>query len=445
MLQQNKLKTAFSLCCLILVLSVQAQQKKWTLVECVNYALENNISIKQSQLDLDATDVDKLQALGNFLPSLSASGNYSSNTGANVNPATNQIINQTFSSFSANVGAGLNLSSGLNAWHTWNRAKLNKMANQYQLGKMKDDIILLVANSYMQILFNKEQLKVLKSQNELTQENLERTQELINAGSLPAGDIYELQATNAQQEQQIISAENALLISKLGLAQTLLIKDYENFDIADEEFEVPDAAEVLVNSPSSIASKAKEVVNDLKVAQSNLDLAEADVKIAKSAYYPRLSAFINYNTRWTESDLYGFREQLYLFDGTSIGLQLSIPILNGFSTRGQVQRSKINVQRSNYLLEQAELDLEKNVFQAYMDAANAKKVYEASLKTLESREQAYNFAQERFNVGLLNSFDFNQTKIQFQNAESDVISNKYDYIFKLKVIEFYFGIPITKN
>lgn len=422
-----------------------AQQKKWTLVECVNYALENNISVKQSTLDLESTDIDILTAKGNFLPSVSASGSFSTNTGANVNPATNQIINQTFSSFSANVGAGYNLSSGLSSWHNLQMAKLSKIANQYALDSMKDDIVLMVANAYLQILFNKEQLKVLKGQYNLTLENIERTQELINAGSLPAGDIYELQATAASQEQGIISAENTLLISQIGLAQTLLIKDYANFDIADEEFSVPLDIHILDKSPQEISEKAKEVLNTLKVAQSNLDVAEANVKVARSGYYPSLRGFINYNTRWAESIDYSFEDQIYLFDGTSIGLQLNIPILNGFSTRAQVKRAKINVLRAEHNLEQSELDLEKNVYQAYIDAANAKELYEASLKTMEFREQAFNFTNERYKVGLLNAFDFNQARTEYENAESDVVRNKYDYIFKLKVLEFYFGIPVTAN
>ncbi|SFU57444.1 outer membrane protein [Pustulibacterium marinum] len=438
-------KRSVFLLCLFAISFVNAQEKKWTLVECVNYALENNISVKQSTLDLETTDVDILSAKGNFLPSLSASGSYSSNTGANQDPTTNTIINQTFASFSANVGGGVNLFSGLSAWKNFQRAKLNKIASQYALDGMKDDVVLMVANAYLQILFNKEQLKVLKAQNQLTKENIERTQELINAGSLPAGDIYELQATDASQEQAIISSENALLISRVGLAQTLLVKDYMNFDIADEEFDVPEDADVLTKSPQQISEKAKEVLNTLKIAEANLDVAEKDVEVARSGYYPSLSAFANYNTRWSESPYFSFREQLYLFDGLSVGLQLSVPILNGFNTRAQVQRSKINVLRAEYTLEQSELDLEKNVYQAYMDASNARKLYEASLKTLEARQQAYNFSTERFNVGLLNSYDFNQSKTEFESAQSDVVQNKYDYIFKLKVLEFYFGIPITAN
>lgn len=433
------------------VSTTYAQDKKWTLVECVNYALENNISVKQSTLDLETTDVNILAAKGKFLPSISTSGNYGVNAGANFNPTDNKFADTKFSSFSGSIGSDINLSSGLSSWKTLQRARLDKIAKEYALEGMKDDIILMVANAYLQILFNKEQLKVLRFQNQLTQENIERTQELINAGSLPAGDIYELQATAASQEQEIISAENALLISKVGLAQTLLVKDYADFDIADEEFGVPLNTDILDRSPVEISEKAKEELNTIKISQANLEVAKADEKVAKSGYYPSLSGYANYNTRYSSIDQtvaslgYGFFDQIRAYDGTQIGLRLSVPILNGFNTRASVKRSKISVLRAQNNLEQSELDLEKNVYQAYMDAANAKKLYEASIKTLEARKQAFGFTGERYNVGLLNSYDYNQSKTDFEKAQSDVVRNKYDYIFKLKVLEFYFGMPVTAN
>ncbi len=208
---------------LLVGFQLSAQSKKWTLEECVDYAIKNNISIKQSELDLKTTDIDKLEAIGGFLPTLNGNANYSMNTGASINPVTNQFQNETFKSMSASANSGIMLFNGLANWKTLQRAKLSKIANSYRLDKMKDDIALSIANSYLQILFNKEQLKVQKNQNLITKENIKRTQELIQAGSLPAGDIYELQATDASQEQQIVNTENALLIAKIGLCQTLLL------------------------------------------------------------------------------------------------------------------------------------------------------------------------------------------------------------------------------
>jgi len=429
---------------LLVGIQVSAQDKKWTLEECVDYAIKNNISIKQSELDLKTSDVEKMEAIGGFLPTLSANATYSMNTGASINPVTNQFQNQTFKSFSAAANSGITLFNGLANWKTLQRSKINQIANTYRLGKMKDDIALSVANSYLQILFNKEQLKVLISQNSITKDNIKRTQQLIDAGSLPAGDIFELQATDATQQQQIISTENTLLISKIALSQMLLIEDYASFDISDEVIDLP-FTDLSNETPQTILAKAKESVNDIKIALSNVEIAKKDVSISRSSYLPTLSGFIGYNTRWSESTPFNFADQLSLFDGTAIGLQLNVPILNGFATRGRVERAKINQERTEYQLKQTELDLETNVYQAYNDVINAKKSFEAAQKTLEARKQAFSFSKERYEVGLLNTFDFYQSSIALDNAQSDVLRTKYDYIFRTKILEFYFGIPLIKK
>ncbi|MEY8849831.1 TolC family protein [Psychroserpens sp. XS_ASV72] len=428
---------------------VNAQEKKWTLIECVNYALENNISIEQSQLDVTLADIDKKQAVFNFLPNLNANGSYGINTGANINPATNQFENNTFRSASASANSGINIFSGLSNWKTLQRAKLNQIAAQYRLDKMKDDISLFVANSFLQILFNREQLKVLQAQNEVTKENIANTQELVDAGVLPQGDLLELKATDATQAQQIIAAENALFIAKLGLAQTLQLEDYETFDVVDQDYGLF-GEDILNKGASEIVEKAKEEVNDVKIAQANFDLSEKDLELSRTNYYPTLSGFVGYNTRWASTQINPFTgedipfiDQLYLFDGTSVGLQLNVPIFNRLSTRNNVQRSKVAVERSKLLLEQAELDLESTVYQAYNDAKNSKKSYEAALQTEEARKLAFEYAKERYDVGLSNAFDFNQSRTAYENAQSDVIRTKYDYIFRLKILEFYFGLPIT--
>lgn len=428
----------------ILTISAQAQEKKWTLQECVDYAIQNNISVKQSELDLETSSVEKLEAIGGFLPTLSGNANYSINTGASINPVTNQFQNTTFKSFSAQANSGITLFNGLANWKTLQRAKLNKIANTYRLDKMKDDIALSIANSYLQILFNKEQLKVQINQNNITKENLKRTRELIDAGVLPAGDIFDLEATNASQEQQIIASENAVLISKIALCQTMLLDDYVNFDVIEEIVDVP-VSEVTNKSQEEILQKSKESVNDLKIALSNVDIAKKDLSISRSSYLPTLSGFVGYNTRWSESTPFNFIDQLTLFDGTAVGLQLNVPILNGFTTRGRVQRAKINQERTEFQLKQAELDLERNVYQAYNDVKNAAKSYEAAQKTLEARQQAYDFAKERYQVGLMNSFDYSQANMTYENAQSEVLRTKYDYIFKTKILEFYFGIPLIQN
>ncbi len=429
---------------LIGVLS-QAQVKKWTLEECVTYALENNITVKQSALDLKQTELNKKDALGNFLPSFNFNASHSWNIGLNVDPVTNTNVNATTQTTSGGISSGIDIFKGRQNFNQMHRANLEILASQYQLDDMKDDISLFVANAFLQILFNKEQLKVLESQQEISNKELERTNDLVEAGSLPKGDLLEIQATIASQEQQIVRSENALLISKINLAQIMLIADYVNFDIEDVQYTVPPST-ILNESPDAIFEKAKETRYDIKIAETNVNIAEENLKIFKGGLLPSISGFYSFNTRYFNTDLQdlpSFGDQISDNKGHSLGVQMNVPIFNGFSMSNNVKRNEVNVERTKNQLEQASLDLETSIYQAYNDTNGALKAYEAAIKTLDAREEAFNYSKERYNVGLLNAFDFSQPQNRFEVAQSEVVRTKYDYIFKLKVLEFYFGIPIT--
>ncbi len=430
---------------LIFSLSLQAQDKKWTLQECVNHALENNISVKQSELELELTEADKLEAIGNFLPSLNANASASKNTGLSLNPTNNQLENTTFGSASAAINVGLTLFDGLRNVRQLQRSKLSELAAQYRLDKMKDDIALAVANSYLQVLLNKANLEVAKSQNIVTLEQLDRTNNLVDAGVLPRGDLLEIKATDASEKQRIAVAENTVKISLISLAQLLLIKDYLNFDIAEEEYKIIDGG-IAEKDVSEIIESAKETRSEVRIAQKNVDLARKDLQISRGAYYPTLSAFFGYNTRYADNDPLErpFIDQLYLNDGIGYGLQLNVPIFNGFAVRSNVKRNKIGLRNSEYQLEQAQLDLESNVYQAYVDAKGALKAYEAAIVALESQELAYQYAKDRYDVGLTNAFDFSQSKLRYDNAKIEENRTKFEYIFKLKVLELYFGVPASE-
>ncbi|OAB80652.1 transporter [Cochleicola gelatinilyticus] len=467
---------------LFIGVQLNAQTKQWTLQECVAYALENNISVKQSQLDTEEADIEKLTAIGNFLPTINLGGSVSQSTGLSFNPITNNAQTTTFLSGTGNITVGYTLFDGLRNVRQAQRAEISQLASQYRLDKMKDDIALLVANTYLQVLLNKANLKALQSQNEVTQAQIDRTTQLVDAGVLPRGDLLEIQATNALDNQNIAVSENAVQISLISLAQLLLIKDYENFDIAEDDYEII-SEEILDNSVSKIINNAKETRSEVKIAESNVSLAEKDIQIAKGAYLPTLSAFFGYDTRYSDASSFiqnldqdnpftieeigvvqetgqtvvgqvpntisqevgadPLFDQIYQNDGIGYGLRLSIPVLNGFQTKASVKRSKINLERSKFQLEQAELDLESNVYQAYVDAKGALKTYEAAKAALDSQELAYQYATDRYDVGLTNAFDFSQSKLRFDNATIELNRAKYDYIFKLKVLELYFGISAT--
>ena len=423
----------------------QAQdQKKWTLEECLDRALKENISIKQSRLDVAAAKVDEIDAIGNFLPTLNANGNVSENTGLNFDPTNQQPTTIKFLSASGGISAGYNLFDGLRNFKQDQRAKMATLAARYNLELMEDNIAVNVANNFLQVILNKENVKVLKVQHEVTQEQIDRTRELVDGGVLPKGDLLEVQAQSANEVQQIVVAQNDVQISLISLAQILLIKDYKSFDIEEPGYTIQ-GEDILDKSPYELIENAKETRYEIKIADQNLEIAKKDMQIAKGALLPTLSAFFNYNTRYSEQDTFNtFEEQLSLNDGYSYGLQLSIPILNGFQLSNNVKRNKINIERSEINLEQAQLDLESNVYQAYVDAQGSLRAYEAAQAAAQSQELAYEYAQERYDVGLTNAFDLSQSKQRYDNAQIEVNRTKYDYIFRLKVLELYFGVPATE-
>lgn len=413
-------------------------QKLWTLDDCIQYAKNNNLSIKQSELDVKATEVDKLQARGAFLPTLNGNMSYNFNEGKNINPVTNQFETTSFESASGGVGVELTLFAGLQNWRKLHQARLNRLAAQYQLDKMKDEIVLMIINVYAEILSYKEQLKNQKAQLEISQNSLKRTQDLIEAGILPKGDIFEAEAQLLSQEQQIIATENALFISKMGLSQLLLLEDYRNFELADLSFEQP-SDEMLRKSPEEIYQHAKEKLGQVKLAEANVQIAQNSLSLAQSGRSPRVSAQWGYNTRWSKNQLQDFWQQLDNNKGMYAGLTLSVPIFNGFSTTANIKKQRIAILKAYFNRKQTDLTTEKNIFQAYNDAANAKKLYEASQKTIQAKAQAFAYAEERHNVGLMNTFNFSQAKYQYESAQNDLVKAKYQYVFKLKVLEYYFN------
>jgi outer membrane protein len=479
-IMKNKLR--FLALALFFGLALHAQDaKKWTLMECVQYALKNNITIKQTDLDGDLAAIDKKDAFGNFLPSINGSASHSWNVGLNQNITTGLLENQTTQFTSAGVQIGVDIFKGLQNQNRLRRAYLSVLAAQYQSSKIRDDISLNVANAFLQILFNKENLKVQKEQLSINQKQRDRIQQLVDAGSVPRGDLLDMKATVASGEQAVIVAENTLLISKLSLAQMLQLDDFETFDIEDRDYEITEST-TMAETAKSIYDKAKEIRVELKIARTNLEIAERDIKIARGNYMPTLQGFYQFTTRAAYSDqvvgvipdpntpfsIIGqvegtgqnvlgpnflpvvgkpdpILDQFSDNKGHSFGLQLNVPILNGFTARNSVERAKVARERSKIALSQAELDLERNVYQAFTDAKGALNAYESAAVALEARQEAFNYAREKLAAGIMNSFEFSQAQTLFTNAQSEVLRAKYDYIFRVKVVEFYFGIPITIN
>jgi outer membrane protein len=424
---------------LLLFLSISTQaQEVWTLEKCVKRAIDKNISIKQSQADLKSTALGKTTAIANFLPSLNLGSSHSWNVGLNQNITTGILENMTTRSASMNANVGVDLFNGLQNIQQLYRANLSILASQYQLADMKENISLLVANSYLQILFNRESLGVQQSQLNVANEELIIAQERLKTGIIPQGDVLEIEANVATIEQNVVVAENNYQLSKIALAQLLLISDIENFEIAQETAITPEST-ILNASINTIYRTAVAKRSDVKLAETNLKIAKKDLAISKGSLLPKLSGFYSYNSRVLFDAPTTLSHQLDVNAGRNFGLQLSIPIFNGMTNNTNIRRSKIAIQKSTYALEQVKLDLENTINQAYNDAKGSLKAYQAAGKTLKARKLAYEYAKERFDNGGMNTFNFLQAGQRYEAAQSELIKTKYNYIFKLKVLEFYFG------
>ena len=415
-------------------------QEKLSLKDCIDRAIEKNISIKNSSLDLLNSTENKKTAIGNFVPSFNINGNHSWNTGLTQNITTGILENQTTENSSMNMSVAVDVFNGLANIRRLHRANLDLLAKKYQLEDMKEDISLLVANSYLQILFNKEQLDVQKSQLKISQEELRNAKEKFNNGVIPEGNLFEIEANLALSEQNVIMAENVYQLSKLSLSQLLMFGDSDNFDIADDNYEIPQT-DILNKDAKEILEEAMKNRNDIKLAETNLEIAIKDQQISKSALLPSASAYYSFNSRVIMDAPTSLKSQFDLNAGESIGLQLNIPIINGWSSRAGIKKSKLNVLRSKNLLDQTKMDLENTIYQALNDAKGAMKSYEAAKKSEIARKTAYEYAKERFENGALNTINYFQAQQLFETAQSELIKAKYDYIFKIKVLEFYFGIP----
>jgi outer membrane protein len=421
----------------------KAQQNNgWTLQECIQQAIDKNISIKNGELDKEVAVVEKRDALGNFLPSLNLSARRTVSQGFQFNPVSG-FQNNKRTNLSGGVSSGVTIFDGLRSFRQYKRANLSAEAADYRLQNLIDNTAVNVANTFLNVLFNRENLQVLLKQHEVTNSQIKQTQNLVEAGSLPRGDLLEIQATYESENQQIITAQNSLTISKLNLAQLLMIEDYENFDVADLDYSVP-VTTILDNEVDQVVNNALDTRSEIKIAEINKKLSTQDLLIARSGYSPTVTGFLNYNTNAQEDTDLAITDQLYLLDGISYGISLNVPVFNGFSARNQVDRAKINLERANIAEQQAKLDLEALVYRAYTDAEGSKVAYASALKTLEARRTAFEYSQERYNVGLLNGFDFEQSRQQVVSAANQVIQSKYQYIFNLKVLELYFGIPINE-
>ena len=450
----SRLKVFFiGIAALFLFSSVANAQKVWSLEDCINYALDNNIQVKQSELATESYDISLLESKLSIVPSLNASTSYGWSEGRTPNPQTNIYNTQNSRQQFYQVNSQMTLFNGLQQYNNIKRAKYDLLASQFDADAMKDDISLMIAAGYLQILFSIELVKTAQDQVDITAQQISRTQKLVDAGTLAKGDLLEIQSQGAREEVNLINAENQLNLAYLDLLQLLDMSASERFDIEQPNIVIEQASLELIPSEKVFEYA---VINrpEIKSAEYRLESANKALAIARGSRSPVITLGGSWNTSWSdqiredfldpESGTMEYWKQVRENNpNKGWSISLSIPIFNGFQVSSYINRSKLATLNAEYELELTENEIRKTVETAYTDAIAAFKTYQANVKSLASFQESFKYMEQKFNVGLVNSLDYNIAKQQLTRAESDLITAKFDFVFKTKVLDFYMGKPIT--
>ncbi len=421
-------------------------QKKWTLKECVDQALAKNISIQQNKLNLELSKKDVEISKGNFLPNLNASNSNSLNFGSTFDPVSQDRVSSTTFGSSFGLNTSITVFNGFRNTNTYKQAQLGVNSSQYDLEKMENDISLAVVNGYLNVLFAKENLNVAKVQYEISKKQVEAVKNRFEAGVVAKGELLNIQSTVATNLQSVITQENALNIALLNLAQSIQAP-VEGFDVAPIVLESPSTT-LAYNSASIVYDKALYTMPEIKRANLAIENADLGIEIAKSAYIPTITGSANINSNYGHRfnlvspgsfNEYFLKQVLKDNLGYGLGLSLNVPIFNRFQTKNNVAKSKINKEISQTRLENEKIQLRQTIEQAFLDSKAAAKTYEAAQISLAAQKEAFKNAQERYNFGAMTLFDFDQVRNRLVNAEGALIRAKYDYVFKTKVLQFYYG------
>jgi len=465
-----------SLALLAMGLSLAAQQA-WSLEDCLRYAMENNITIKQSVLTTEYNENLLKQSKLGQIPNLSGSAGLNQSWGRALDQTTYQYTDdQSISSYNFGVSSYANLFNGLQVRNTILQNELNLMASYEDVESVKNEISLSIAAAYLTIMFNQELLAVTFSQMEVTGQQVERTGKMVDAGKLAKGNFLEIKAQYASEELNLVNAENQLSISLLNLQQILDLPIDTAFAVIIPELADPDENPLLVEA-QDVYAIAEDIMPTIKSAILSLESAERGLAIAKGGRSPQLYLSANYNTGYSdireqvvdvgppeqipigqtmsgepvvsypqEIPIYGaypFLDQVRDNRSSGVGLGLSIPIFNSWSINTNIANARIMHDRAKLDLQSRKLTLYASVHQSYADALAALKKFNATQEALISMEESFKYTEKKFEVGLVNTVDYNTSKNQLIATQSDLLQAKYDFIFKTKILNFYRGEPIT--
>ena len=450
------MKRILILICFVFATASIYAQKQWTLEDCLRYAQDNNITIKKAFLNTEITKQNHFQSKMALLPNLNASLSDNTNFGRNIDPVTNQITIDRVRNNNFSLSSSVTLFNGFQSINNIRKNNFDYLSSKYDAEKIANDISVNIVTAYLQLLYNTDLVEVSQQKVEVSELQVERIAKMVEVGSLPKGDLLNTESQKAQEELQLINAQNQRDIAKLNLIQLLDLSVSESFDIVQLEVDVNENYSAVDNQ--AIYTLALENLPDVKSAETKLKSSERSLAISQGARSPRLSLSASIGTLYSDANKrlvydslgaiptpqdYPFEDQFNDNVSQAISLSLSIPIFNNWQANSSISRAKIEVLQAQYSLQDAKNNLRKTIEQAQNDARSAQKKYIASKKSVAYQEESFQYTQNKYDLQLVNSYDYNNAKNTLFKAETDLLQSKYDYLFKTKMLDFYMGKPLT--
>lgn len=436
---------------LIPFLAYSQQEDIWTLDRCINYAIENNLDIKRQELQSQLSQKDYNQTKFDILPDLGIGVEHQLSSGRSLNLEKYEWENTKKQQGSAGMRSELTLFHGL---RNMNNIKYNKflfLSSQEDLKAMENDMTLKLTAYYLDILFAEELLQVAKGQYEVTLLEVEKSKRLVEVGNAAKSELLEIQALAATEKLRVTEAHNSLQLAILDLTQLLDLDSVGNFKIFKPE-ELTVEGMDLVDEMTGIYSTAVDFLPQIKSAEYQVNAQQRAVEMSKAYRYPEIYLTGLYYSRYLKdavnpqdpfATVYPYLDQFKDNQYAQLTIGLSIPVFSKFQTQTNISKSKILLQDYTYALEQKKQNLYKTIQQYHADAKASMDKYLSAKEAVVSNEESFNYTQQKFEVGLVNSVDFNVAKNNLTKARSDLAQAKYEYIFKVKILDFYTGIPIT--
>jgi outer membrane protein len=430
----------------------QVQKSTWTLEDCLRYASQNNIAVRQADFNQQISKNTYIQSKINLLPTVSANAGYSFNFGYSINPTTYTYVKQNSQIFSPSGQANLTLFSGLQQLNTIKKDKYDLLAYNSDYLNSINTTALNVTNLFLQIVLNKELLKAAQKQVDISQSQLDVTKAKIKAGTLAETAVYDFEAQLARDQATLIGQRNSQDIALLALQIALQLPDQQSFDVIVPEINIGSVMTFDKLSPREIFQYAVQNQPSVKAAQARLMSALTSIKVARGTLSPTFS--VSYNVRDNYFDKattlftnkpVSFKDQFNQNLSNGITFNASIPIFTGWQRMTSIANAKLTAKIQELNVESANNSLRKDVYQAYANAKGYAETYVANLKALESQRMAYETAKKRYDAGLAAAYELEQSRDNLARTESNAIQAKYNYIFSVKVLDFYQGKTITLN